>query len=224
MTTVLDMLRAATPSEPIHPAGSGELPIVVPTAPVAPQPVGTLPPPAPCRNLAGELDLFADPSAQPARCGCPLFWLDAYQTLRCCECEPAPHRALVRRRLAVVITHAGPAWIDHETREPVGLAPPDRDPDRDGRQFVGKLLDDPAGGWTIVRPRHASPSVPIDRTTDEWWEWNANRQEGLWKAWDVAREYRLTGARPGMPHVTRIPASVSRKKSASKKRRKKTWS
>lgn len=66
----------------------------VPTAKVLALAADRLPAPAPCPT-----------------CGCPLFWLDAYNRVRCAECSPPLNATMQRGDLHVVLVDGSPAWL-----------------------------------------------------------------------------------------------------------------
>lgn len=68
------------------------------------------------------------PGRDPApceSCGGPFFWLDAYHVARCCDCEPAPSRRMVRwPLLGVAGPPGGPWWWETVEDEPVRFRVP----------------------------------------------------------------------------------------------------
>lgn len=56
------------------------------------------PPPQSQNASCGIATPVVEPTS-PCDCGCRSFWLDAYGSIRCCDCSPPPSEALVRQRL-----------------------------------------------------------------------------------------------------------------------------
>lgn len=87
--------NSKTTQSPTGSAASGDSGAAyVPTAKVLSLAADRLPAPAPC----------------PA-CGCPLFWLDAYDRVRCAECSPPLNATMQRGDLHVVLVDGSPAWL-----------------------------------------------------------------------------------------------------------------
>lgn len=66
------------------------------------------------------------PAAAPCpTCGCPLFWLDPYNRVRCAECSPPPSERVQRGDLHVVVLDDGSfGWL-HQHRELTAAASPE---------------------------------------------------------------------------------------------------
>jgi hypothetical protein len=64
----------------------------------------------PTAKVLAMADRLPAPAPCPA-CTCPLFWLDAYDRVRCAECSPPLNATMQRGDLHVVLVDGSPAWL-----------------------------------------------------------------------------------------------------------------